>query len=46
MLKNAYFGGNVKIFSASGASPPNPRFPTPAPPDSRVVITACYYNFI
>jgi len=37
----------IKIVSASGDPPPNPRLPPAAPhPDSRVVTPSYYYNFV
>jgi len=45
MLKNAYFlEKTVKISSASGGPPPNPRL-LPAEP-SRVVTSGYYYRFV
>jgi len=51
MLKNAYFFGKkaLKILSASGVPPPNPRLLRwlgAPPPDSRVVTSAYYYSFV
>jgi len=44
MHKNTYFlGKNVKIASALGYPPPNPRSSTP---DPRVVTLTYYYNFV